>query len=289
MSINLPFNATITSGLFMPRSPEQNPDATPGFLAVVQGYSLVVYAGLPQGLLSDTPLPAFLVPDTEQLLIGFWEGRPLRAVSIASDVILPAEYEALPFQGPDSRLDNTLATIAGRAAQILHWERRSRFCSHCGCTLDRIPGGWGKRCTACGEEHFPHIHPCIIVLVRRGTELLLIRNAAWNTGRFSLVAGFLDFGESLEECVQREVREESGIEVSNIRYVGSQSWPFPSQLMVGFLADYAGGEVRPDGIEVVEAGWFSEDALPVLPGSKRSIARWLFDTYGRSGVGTLQY
>lgn len=287
MSITLPFNSAITSSLFTPLSPGQEPDATPGFLAVVQGYSLVVCAGSQQELLPDTPLPTFIIPETGPLLIGLWQGKPLRAVKIASDVILPAEYEALPFQGPDLRLDNALATIAGRAAQIMHWERRSRFCSHCGSGLARIAGGWGKRCPVCGEEHFPHIHPCVIVLVRRGTELLLIRNAAWNTGRFSLVAGFLDFGESLEECVQREVREEAGIEVANIRYAGSQCWPFPSQQMVGFLADYAGGEVKPDGVEVAEAGWFREDALPVLPGNKRSIARWLFDVYGRSGVETL--
>jgi NAD+ diphosphatase len=206
----------------------------------------------------------------------------LRVVRIDPEVVLPEEYEALPFQGPDTRLDNTLATIAGRAAQILHWERRSRFCSHCGSTQSRIPGSWGKRCQSCGDEHFPHIHPCIIVLVRRGAELLLIRNAAWNVGRFSLVAGFLDFGESLEECVQREVREEAGIEVTNIRYVGSQCWPFPSQQMIGFLADYAEGTVQPDGVEVVEAHWFNEDALPMSPGGKRSIARWIIETFGKS-------
>ena len=98
--------------------------------------------------------------------------------------------------------------------------------------------------------------------------------------RFRLVSGFLDFGEALEECVQREVREEAGIEVANIRYVGSQCWPFPSQLMIGFLADYAGGKVRPDGVEVVEAGWFAEDALPVSPGG-RSIARWIIEAFGK--------
>lgn len=281
MSRTLSFNAAIIEDLFTPLSPDQNPIAAPGFLAVLQGTSLVVPIGSPQALLPDDVLPTESVPDAEPLLIGLWQGKPLRAVRIAPEAVLSNGYEALPFQGPDFRLDDLLATIAGRAAQILHWERRSRFCSHCGCALDRIPGGWGKRCPSCRDEHFPHIHPCIIVLVRRGGELLMIRNAAWSPGRFSLVAGFLDFGESLEECVQREVREEAGIEVTNIRYAGSQCWPFPSQVMVGFLADYAGGEVMPDGVEVAEAGWFHEDALPTLPGNKRSIARWLFDTYGR--------
>jgi len=282
MSNSLPFNSTLIQGLFTPLPPEHEPDTNPGFWVVLQGNSLVVPTESQHLLLSGVLLPIVSIPETEPFKIGLWQGKPLRIVRITMDTSLPPGYEALPFMGPDTRLDNTLATIAGRAAQILHWERRSRFCSHCGGKLVRIPAGWGKRCSSCGDEHFPHIHPCIIVLVRRGAELLLIRNAAWNVGRFSLVAGFLDFGESLEECVQREVREEAGIDVTNIRYLGSQCWPFPSQQMIGFLADYAGGEVRPDGVEVVEAHWFSEDALPLSPGGKRSISRWIIDTFGKS-------
>ena len=282
MSGSLPFNSSIISSLFTPLPPEQEPDHTPGFMAVLQGSSLLLATGVPQALLPYGSLPEGVVAEPEPIRIGLWQGEPLRALRIAPDAILPTGFETLPFQGPDTRLDNVLATIAGRAAQILHWERRSRFCSHCGGALVRIPAGWGKRCPSCGDEHFPHIHPCIIVLVRRGAELLLIRNAAWSAGRFSLVAGFLDFGESLDECVRREVREEAGIEVTNIRYLGSQCWPFPSQQMIGFLADYAGGEIRPDGVEVVEAGWFHEDALPMSPGGKRSISRWIIDTCGKS-------
>lgn len=283
MSNSLPFNSAMIRGVFMPLPPEREPDDTPGFWVILQAASLLLPTGSPEGQLPEGALPTGIVPVAEPLKIGLWLGKPLRAVRIAPGAIVPAEYEELPFQGPDTRLDNVLATIAGRAAQILHWERRSCFCSHCGCVLDRIPDSWGKRCPSCADEHFPHIHPCIIVLVRRGSELLLIRNAAWNAGRFSLVAGFIDFGESLEECVQREVREEAGIEVTNIRYVGSQCWPFPSQQMIGFLADYADGEVKPDGVEVVEADWFHEDTLPMSPGGKRSISRWIIDTYGKSG------
>lgn len=283
MSNSLPFNSTMIHGLFTPLPPEQEPGHAAGFWAVLQGFSLLLPVGPPQAQLPDGPLPEGILPETEPLRIGLWQGKPLRALRIVPGDGLPPGYEALPFQGPDTRLDNTLATIAGRAAQILHWERRSRFCSHCSGELARIPASWGKRCPSCGDEHFPHIHPCVIVLVRRGAELLLIRNAAWNPGRFSLVAGFIDFGESLEECVQREVREEAGIEVANIRYVGSQCWPFPSQQMIGFLADYAGGDVKPDGVEVVEADWFHEDALPMSPGSKRSISRWIVDAYGKGG------
>jgi NAD+ diphosphatase len=285
MSSSLPFNTSTILDLFTPLPPDQERDDTsPGFWAVLQGYSLLLPAESEQVQLPEGALPADITAEAAPLRIGLWQGKPLRAVSIAAGAILPAGYEALPFHGQDTRLGNTLATIAGRAAQILHWERRSRFCSHCGGELTRITASWGKRCPSCREVHFPHIHPCIIVLVRRGAELLLIRNATWSPGRFSLVAGFVDFGESLEECVQREVREEAGIEVNNIRYVGSQCWPFPSQQMIGFLADYAGGEVRPDGVEVVEAEWFSEDAIPASPGSKRSISRWIMESYSKTGT-----
>ncbi|MBV5338665.1 MAG: NAD(+) diphosphatase [Deltaproteobacteria bacterium] len=283
MSSSLPFNTSTILDLFTPLPPDlEQDDTSPGFWAVLQGYSLLLPAESEQVQLPEGALPADIIPEEAPLRIGIWQGKPLRAVRIVDGAALPAGYEALPFQGQDIRLDNALATIAGRAAQILHWERRSRFCSHCKGELIRIPASWGKRCPSCSEVHFPHIHPCIIVLVRKGTELLLIRNAAWNPGRFSLVAGFVDFGESLEECVQREVREEAGIEVANIRYVGSQCWPFPSQQMIGFLADYAGGEVRPDGVEVAEAEWFSEDAMPASPGSKRSISRWIMETYSKN-------
>ncbi|MDD2853529.1 MAG: NAD(+) diphosphatase [Desulfuromonadaceae bacterium] len=283
MPNSLPFNTTIITSLFTPLSSEQEPKSdVPGFWTILQGASLVVAVDSSEQVLLVGDLPASLEPETEPLMIGLWQGKPLRCARIALDAALPEGYETLPFQGPDMRLDNTLATIAGRAAQIMHWERRSRHCSHCGSMMSRIPASWGKHCQSCGDDHFPHIHPCIIVLVRRGEDMLLIRNAAWNPGRFSLVAGFVDFGESLEECVQREVREEAGIEVTNIRYVASQCWPFPSQVMIGFLADYAGGEVTPDGVEVVEAHWFHEGVLPLSPGGKRSIARWILDTFGKN-------
>jgi NAD+ diphosphatase len=117
------------------------------------------------------------------------------------------------------------------------------------------------------------------VLVRRNDEFLLVRKAVWPEGRYGLVAGFVDFGESLEECVVREVREETGLEVTNIRYVGSQNWPFPSQLMAGFVADYAGGEVCVGEDELEDARWFCIGNLPATLPGKRSIARWIIDRY----------
>jgi NAD+ diphosphatase len=165
------------------------------------------------------------------------------------------------------------------AQQILHWESLSRFCSACGGPTERIPGGWGKKCRSCSAERFPAIHPCAIVLVKRGNEFLLIRKPEWPQGRFSLVAGFVDFAESLEECAAREVKEETGIDVGNVRYVGSQCWPFPTQLMAGFVAEYAGGEIVVDATEIAEARWFNRDNLPDSFPQHRSIARWIIERH----------
>jgi len=137
----------------------------------------------------------------------------------------------------------------------------------------------GKKCVACSYSHYPHIHPCAIVLVERPGEVLLVRKPAWPEGRYSLVAGFLEFGECLEETVTREVAEETGVTVEGIEYVGSQCWPFPSQLMAGFRARYKDGKVRPDLDELEDARWFPLSALPVLP-PRRSISRFLIDQAG---------
>lgn len=278
----LPYNGTAISGHFSPLPPDAVPPDTPGFWVILQGQTLLVNAAgdsrLPQG-----ELPEGCRPEGEPLGIGLWQGQPLRALRIAADTPIPAGCEALPFFGPDVRLDERLATLAGRAGQILHWERRSRFCSVCGGEMSRIPSTWGKRCGLCREIHFPHIHPCVIVLVRRDDQVLLIRKAGAVAGRFSPIAGFVDFGESLEECVAREVREEAGLEIGNIRYLGSQNWPFPSQQMIGFLADYRGGEPTPDGVEVVEAHWLKGEEIPATSGGTRSIARWMIESFAIQG------
>jgi NAD+ diphosphatase len=243
--------------------------------------SLVVQEIDGKAVLISGAQPVWSIGSEKPLCIGEWQGQPVWAQRMEKESDVPLPYIAELFYGVDAVLDDRLSTLAGLAHQLLHWEEQSRFCSHCGNRLAPIPGTWGKRCEKCSTEHFPHIHPCIIVLVRRDNEFLLARNVNWPPDRFSLVAGFLDFGESLEECVKREVREETGIEVKNIRYVGSQNWPFPSQQMIGFIADYSSGEIRPDGVEVAEARWFTEQTVPTLPGKVRSISRWIINNFAK--------
>lgn len=177
-------------------------------------------------------------------------------------------------------LDEELWALAGRAWQIVNWDDTHRFCGRCATPLIREREERAKRCpqAGCGLSAFPRVSPAVIVLVRKGAQALLAHAARFPPGVFSTLAGFVEAGESLEDTVKREIREEAGIEVKNLRYFGSQSWPFPHSLMVGFLAEYAGGEPRPDGKEILEVRFFDVDALPLLP-PPLSIARRLINSW----------
>jgi len=177
------------------------------------------------------------------------------------------------------RLPDDHFTLAGRAVQILHWDQTHRYCGRCGEPTVHAPSDRAKLCPKCGLLSFPRLSPAVIMLVHRGDELLLARNAAFQGGFYSVLAGFVEPGESLEEAVMREVHEEVGLELDNIRYFGSQPWPFPHQLMIGFTAAYAGGDIRLQTEEIIEAAWFHRyGELPRLPG-KLSIARKLIDAF----------
>jgi NAD+ diphosphatase len=276
--LHLPFNSDCLKAAFRPATPDRDPGGD-GVWLPMQGMAMCVReltAGtfqLPAG-----ELPADLRDLGLPLFIGTWQDAPCRMLRFPRDREVPAGWSAQNLLAVESPLPIELLSLGGIAAQILHWERNSRYCSRCGSEMDRLPGEWGKSCRGCGYAHFPHIHPCVIVLVRRPGEVLLTRKAGWQEGRYGLVAGFLDFGECLEEAVAREVLEETGVQVNNVRYVGSQCWPFPSQLMAGFVADYAGGEIQVDGAELEDARWFPVNSLPILP-PRRSIARYLLDHY----------
>jgi len=176
------------------------------------------------------------------------------------------------------QVDEQLFDLAGRAVQILEWDRTHQFCGRCGTPTEYTSSERAKRCPACGLLSFPRLSPAVIVLVERGDDVLLARHTRTTDGMYALLAGFVEPGESLEEAVRREIREESGIEVDRITYFGSQPWPFPHSLMIGFMAQYAGGEMIVDGVEIADARWFSSIAMPKVP-PKLSIARKLIDAY----------
>lgn len=155
--------------------------------------------------------------------------------------------------------------VAARACQIAEWARTHRFCGACGTPTVLVQGERCLQCPACGQVAYPRISPAMMVLIRKGDAILLARHAGAPANRFSPLAGFLEAGESVEEAVHREVMEEVGLKVTNLRYFGTQSWPFPHSLMIAFTADYAGGDIRVDGEEILEARWFGPgDALPII-------------------------
>jgi len=164
-----------------------------------------------------------------------------------------------------------------RAAELEYFEESHQFCGFCGAPME--PAAENSRiCTQCGKQIWPRIQPAVITLVRKGEEFLLVHAYTLRPGIFGLVAGFVEVSENLEEAVQRELMEETGIKVKNIKYFGSQSWPFPTNLMIGFTADYESGEIRLQEEEIADGGWFSKDNLPHIP-SKDSIARQLIDNF----------
>jgi NAD+ diphosphatase len=176
-------------------------------------------------------------------------------------------------------MDEALYALAGRAEEIIDWDRTNQFCGRCGGRTRTHPTERAKECARCRFLHFPRLAPAVIVLVERGDEMLLARGRRFTTDIYSTIAGFVEPGETLEEAVVREVWEESGITVNNIRYFGSQPWPFPNSLMIGFTATYASGEIKSDNEENLDVGWFTVNRLPAkLPG-KISIARRLIDSF----------
>ena len=280
LTVHLPFNRDVLGAEFSPAKRGGKPDTHRGHWILVQGQNLLV---APEG--DSFRLPTGDCPVSLDGVAPFWLGtyrdEPCWVVPIAAEATPPpglARETMIPMRG--ARLPDPLLSLGGMAMQALWWESTSGHCPRCGTATNRIENEWGKVCPRCRYEHYPHLHPATIVLVRDRDRVLLTRKADWAPGRYALIAGFVDNGESLESCVAREIKEEAGVDVTDIRYVGSQNWPFPSQMMIGFVATYAGGDVVVDQEELEDARWFPCSALPSLP-SRHSISRYIIDHYAQ--------
>jgi NAD+ diphosphatase len=204
--------------------------------------------------------------ELQRLFLGFWHEQACFAVEIEpTDELDPMQFQRGNLYQVLGRIDEQLFALAGRASQLLAWERDHRFCGRCGESMHMDIDERAMRCDPCNTINYPRISPCIIVLITRGEELLLARNANFPGPMYSTLAGFIEAGESAEETLVREVGEEVGVDVANIRYFQSQSWPFPSQLMLGFFADYTGGDIVCDEQEIADAQWFHCQDLPMIP------------------------
>jgi NAD+ diphosphatase len=232
-------------------------------------------------LIRCVDLRQFVVyPPVEQLYLGRWRGTPCFAF------LYPAELELSPespfivsgLRGRLGLVEDELFCLAGRAQQLAHWVEFHRFCGRCGNPTELQLHERVLACSRCGALFYPRVAPCVIGIVVRGQACLLAHNANFKEGLYSVIAGFIEPGETAEQALVREIREETGIEVDQIEYVCSQSWPFPSQLMLGFVARYKSGDIRVDGVEITDAQWFSPNALPPVPPSN-TISGKLIDIF----------
>ena len=230
------------------------------------------WARLPFG----SGLQALGIEPVRSLYFGTLGGAHLYAVEAAPQSEPP---EGMAWQGLRtlfSVLEDAHFALAGRAVQLVDWDRNHQFCGRCGGPTVAKRDERGRICNACRLTFYPKIAPAVMALVRRGNEILLGRSPHFPPGMFSALAGFVEPGETLEQCIAREVLEEVGISVTNVQYFASQPWPFPNSLMIAFFCDYAGGEISPQETEIESAEWFDVFQLPKLP-SKISIARRLID------------
>ncbi len=205
------------------------------------------------------------------------------AAEIPAGATLPDGWKMSPVRDLHEVVPDRDMAYAAYAVRILDFDRSNTFCGRCGANTRPSTTERARICTACTRTIYPRISPAIIVLVKRGEEVLLARSPRFTPGVYSILAGFNEPGENLEQTVHREVGEEVGIAVKNIRYFGSEPWPFPDSLMIGFVADYAGGALRIDPREIEEAGWFSRDHLPPTP-SRTSISRALIEAWRRREI-----
>ena len=209
---------------------------------------------------------------------GRWGDSDAFALSIPETTTVPDGWSLLGIRGLVEAFDEETFALAGRASHVLDWATTSRFCGRCGSRTERVPTEWCMRCPSCALTMYPRIAPAIIVLVRKGDQALLARNARFPVPFFSTLAGFSEIGESLEETVKREVLEEVGVCVKDLRYVASQPWPFPHSLMLGFTAEWESGDIVVDNEEIAEARWYASTELPLVP-PRLSIARRLIDAW----------
>lgn len=195
---------------------------------------------------------------------------------INSCVKVSGELKFIPLRQGSSLIDKDIFSVCGRAAQIIHFHKTNKFCGVCGGENEFVGYEFAMKCSKCGYMSYPQVCPAIIVGITRENTILLANNKNFPKGLHSNVAGFVDVNETLEEAVKREVLEEVNIRVKNIKYFSSQPWPYPNSIMIGFIAEYDGGEIKVDGKEIMHADWYSKDNLPILP-DENTIARKIID------------
>tara|TARA_A100001518_G_C1223322_1_gene69062 strand:+ start:92 stop:931 length:840 start_codon:yes stop_codon:yes gene_type:complete len=245
-----------------------------GVVVVFYQNQFAMYDG---SLLHDPDQALYFGDVSHRLPLGLVDGRACELIHLSDSLDMPG----LSWHGLRTlvgQVDDQLFRLLGVAQQLNAWYQSHRFCGCCGEPMQPREEERAMECVRCERREYPKLAPCIIVLITRGSEILLARSPHFPPGFFSTLAGFIEPGESVEQCLHREVKEEVNLEVSNLEYLGSQSWPFPNSLMLGFHAEYAGGDIIPQEGEIEAAHWWSIDELPKIP-PRGTISRWLIDCY----------
>lgn len=216
------------------------------------------------------------------IYLGTIEDYPVYAAEVTEDAPVPEGMDFEDLKLLYDVLDEDIFLLAGRAIQLITWDKNHQFCGKCGSFTETAAHEMAKICPNCGHMNFPRLSPAVITAIVKDGKLLMAKHSYGLKDRYSLVAGFVEPGETIEEAVERETEEEVGVKVKNIKYFSSQSWPFPHSLMLGFTAEYEGGKIQVDGKEILDAKWFSAEEIPPPP-SKMSIAseliEWFIENY----------
>ncbi|MCB0005239.1 MAG: NAD(+) diphosphatase [Anaerolineales bacterium] len=262
--------------------PDQE-EGTVGLWFIFRGYQILVFEknelfALPQVIaLSEIGLQSL-----RSFYLGSLDGQPCFVAELDDLVEAPAGMQFRNLRSLYSAFPEKLFWIAGRAQHFLDWDRYHQYCGRCGTPTVRARNDWNKQCPKCELSHYPRLSPAIIVLVERGDEILLARANRYQGAMYSVLAGFVEPGESLEDTLHREIFEEVGIKVKNVRYFGSQPWPFPNSLMVGFTCEYESGELVLQEEEIADAQWFTADNMPEIPPGisiSRRLINWYLDKH----------
>ena len=217
----------------------------------------------------------------DRQFIGYLNNRPCFLVELANESLLSEHTALTPLRNLLGRIPDSLFTICSRSIQLSDWKKNNQFCGVCGSKMSNHETERAMFCECNNLMIYPRISPCVIVLVTKGEDLLLAHNKNFPGTFYSTLAGFIEAGESAESAIHREIYEEVKVTVKNIEYFGSQSWPFPSQLMLGYHAEYSDGDIKPDGVEIDKADWFNYKQLPQVPTGNISISGQLIESYIR--------
>lgn len=243
--------------------PVESFDETPRYIVVTEN-QLLVPAEAQWQFIDDFLFSELSLTEISRHFLGELNGSPCFVIEVQQDHV-PAGYEWSGLRALLGDVDDNVFELLGRALQVVTWHNEHRYCGRCGAKTKTHDTDRARICTRCELSFYPRLSPCVIVLVSREDECILGRSPRFPEGVYSTLAGFIEPGETVETALMREIKEEVGIDIKNMQYFSSQPWPFPGQLMLGFHAEYAGGVLQPDGVEIEDAHWFRYDQLPSIP------------------------